>query len=648
MLKPIVTSPRMHCKHPFKIFSLGFILCLSVVLGACAPRQTPLPAETSGTQQVDDTAIEVTTHGLDEEQSIESLGNPMLANITDPWQLVDLARDKPIDERNILLLRATGFFLDQQHFSTAFSTLDQIDTASLDQEQQIHHALLTARYTLLSGDVEGADSMQRQIISGGTMNQNNYRRLLKLDIAIATQQQDLKRAITSRINLGPFLEEAEQLDNQQQLLSTLTHEADLFRSADSYTQDDILRGWLELASLQRNQQFDDAQIAVWQQRYPNHPALVDALNASLSNGPISSNQIALLLPLTSRLGRAAEAFKAGFDAALRKDGRFNTSRVYDFGSEAELINFYYQSAVNDGADFIIGPLGRSSVQSLLQHLSEAPSNDASTMVLGELTPEHNTIPNIWGFSLSPEQDAVAIAERAINLGLRQALVMEKNNAWGARVSAAFTSAFEAAGGQVVGSQRFHPNQADHSAEVKNLLNINASAVRHSRLEQMLGTNLQFSVRRRDDIDFIFLAGNNKDARRILPLVKFYRAHKLPVYATSSVSGQKFNKLMDEDLKGLRFADLPWLLNSLTRGNTAANTANSNVFPRLPYSNSTLNRLYALGYAAFEVIPQLTDLQADKYYQFETPMMSLSMDDNRNLQHSVAWGRYTANSITRSP
>lgn len=618
-------------------------------LSACAPKQTPLPTETSTTQEIDDTVIEVTTHALDEEQSIESLGNPMLANITDPWQLVELARDKPLGERNILLLRATDFFLDQQHYSTAFSTLDQIDTTSLDQEQQIHHALLNARYALLAGDVDRADQLQRQIISGGTMNQNNYRRLLELDIAIATQQQDLKRAITSRMNLDPLLEEAGQLENQQQLLSTLTHEQDLFRSADVNAQDDVMRGWLELASLQRNQQFDDAQISLWQQRYPNHPARINSLAASVSNQPISSNQIALLLPLTSRLGRAAEAFKVGFDAALRKDGRFNTSRVYDFGSEAELITFYYQSAVNDGADFIIGPLGRKSVQSLLKHLDKAPSNNASTMILGELTPEHNTIPNIWGFSLSPEQDAAAIAERAIGLGLRQALVMEKNNAWGARVSAAFTTAFEAAGGQVVGNQRFHPNQADHSTEVKNLLNINASAVRHARLEQMLGRNLEFSVRRRDDVDFIFLAGNNKDARRILPLVKFYRAHKLPIYATSSVSGQKFNKLMDEDLKGLRFADLPWLLDALTQTKPPATQSNPTQLPiRLPYTNSTLNRLYALGYAAFAVIPQLSDLQADEYYQFETPMMSLSMDDNRNLQHSVAWGEYTANSITGSP
>lgn len=637
------------------------MISTSLLFTGCASRQTPLPVETpvvNGAPTPFDDEI-VITHGLDDEQSIESLGNPMLANITDPWQLIELAQDKPVSEANILRLHAVDLFLEQRHFSTAFSMLEDIDTASLNQEQRIYHSLLEARYAMLSGDMDRATSMLEEIISYGTMGQTNYQRLLELDIAIGTAQQAFKRSLISRLNLDPLLDEAAQLENQRQILNLLIREPDLRTSFDPSEQDDVLKGWLALASLKQDDLLNKAQIRRWQQLYPGHPAQIDALESSARSGPVSSNQIALLLPLTSKLGRAAQAFKAGFDAAVRQDGRFDSSRVYDFGSEAALIPFYYQSAVNDGADFIIGPLGRNSVQALLSYLGGTPAAETSTMILGELTQTQQAIPNLWGFSLSPEQDAAAVAEQAISMGMRQALVMEKNNAWGARVSNAFTEAFETLGGKVVASQRFLPSQGDHSAEVRSLLNINASETRHARLQDQLGTKLHFSVRRRDDVDFIFLAGNTKDARKILPLVKFYRAHKLPIYATSSASGRKFNKFTDEDLKGLHFADLPWLLNALTRATGVSNTGASNTgvtspdraalsAPKLPYSNSTLNRLWALGYTAFEAIPQLMHLQADDQYQLQTRMMMLKMDANRNLIHDVAWGKYTENNISILP
>ncbi len=624
-----------------------------MVFTACAPRQTPLPQDSSSTQQVDNTTIEVTTHPLDEEQTIESLGNPMLASITDPWQLVELSRDQPIAERNILLLRAIELFLDQQHLSTAFTLLDQFDTTTLGSEQRIQVNLLRARYALLSGNTDLADSILHEVINGGTMNQGNYKRLLELDIAIAEQQQNTKRAVTSRLNLDPLLDETPRIENQRLILSSLSSEPGLFSFYERNTADNILKGWLDLAALKQTQPFDQTQLDQWQERYPNHPAQITALGALISGGPIAggpitSNQIALLLPLTSRLGKAAQAFKAGFEAAIEANGHFDTSRVYDFGSEDDLVGFYYQSAVNEGADFVVGPLGRKSVQALLNYLNNPSGPYTSTMVLGELTPIQNNIPNVWGLALSPEQDAVAIAERAINLGLRQALVMEKNNAWGARVSAAFTAAFEERGGSVVGKQRFLPGQQDHSVEVKNLLNINASEIRHARLQDLVGRQLEFSVRRRDDVDFIFLAGNNKDARNILPLVKFYRGHTLPVYATATAAGRKFNKLADEDLKGMHFADLPWLLNALAPAAISQGTTSNGLPARqLPYASPTLNRLYALGYAAFEVIPQLNQLQTDQYYQFQTPVMSLRMDETRNLQHEVGWGEYTADNIAVS-
>ena len=79
----------------------------------------------------------------------------------------------------------------------------------------------------------------------------------------------------------------------------------------------------------------------------------------------------------------------------------------------------------------------------LSHLSSTSNPGVSTLLLGGLSSEDDSIPNLWGLSLSPEQDAAAIAERAISQGMRSAIVLQKNNEWGTRLGEAFALAFAA-------------------------------------------------------------------------------------------------------------------------------------------------------------------------------------------------------------
>jgi len=678
----------MHCKLPHQlILGLG-LTGVTLFFTGCAPTQTQLPTESDATQSEQRQAK---THALNQEQSINSTENPISDEIQNPWQLVEMTRGKSPAESNALLLKACELFLDQQHYSTAYTMLEQIDLGWLDRDEKQYFSLIRARYALLTGDTSRATSLLSQIPRNNSISRENYVRLLQLEAAIAAQQLNYQRVVLKRIELDPLLFSQAQLANQQSILNTLTREPELFSANEAAMQNSTLQGWLALTVLIQQNRLNDSQLALWQQQYPQHPAQTTALMDSGVNASISSQQIALLLPTSSNLGRAAEAFKAGFDAAVVKDGRFDRSRAYDIGSETDLVGLYYQSAVNDGADFVIGPLGRAGAQALLAHLNSTSNPGVSTLLLGELSPEDSQVSNLWGLSLSPEQDAVAIAERAISQGMRSALVLQKDNGWGLRLARAFTLAFEAKGGTVVGFQAFQPDKADHSFEVKKLLDISSSEVRYKQLQNLLGTKLEFSERRRNDVDFIFLAGNTRDARRLIPLVKFYRAHDLPLYASSSAYNGRFDKLTDEDLTGLNFADLPWILNkqiemqlreksrlsaekeaaeakslALTQVQglaaplpdepveqeiVAVNSGILNEDPLLqdlPYRSATLNRLFALGYAAYEAIPQLGYLQSDEWYQFDTQTMSLNMDEYRNLRHSIAWGKYIADGISISP
>ena len=674
----IVTTLKMHRKLPRQLFLALILAGFGLFFVGCSSTQTRLPAE-SEPDQIE--APQAKTHALDQEQSIRSAKNPISNDIQDPWQLVEMSAGKSPAESNALFLRASELFLDQQHYTTAYTMLENVDPGWLGEDEKQYFALIQARYALLNENTSRARSLLAQFPRNNSVIRENRIRLLQLDIAIAAQQLDFKRVVLSRIELDALLFDQAQLANQQRILNTLTRESELFSGDPAAAQNTILQGWLALASLNQLNRLNTEEVALWQQQFLQHPARAAALADARLNTGVSSRNIALLLPTTSKLGRAAEAFKAGFDAAVSNNGHPGQSRVYDIGSEADLIGLYYQSAVNDGADFIIGPLGRTGAQAMLSHLNNTSNPGVSTLLLGELPAEYDHIPNIWGLSLSPEQDAAAIAERAISQGMRSALVLQKNNDWGTRLGEAFTRDFEAKGGTVVANQRYQPDNADHSYEVKKLLDIGRSEVRHKQLQNLLGTTLEFSVRRRNDIDFIFLAGNTRDARRVVPLAKFYRAHDLPIYATSSAFNGKFNRLTDEDLNHLNFTDLPWLLDKqieaqlqekarikadkeATEQKIASETSEPPVgqsdtqneetlaeepeFEDLPYSSATLNRLYALGYAAFETIPRLSYLQSDEWYHFATQTMALNMDKHRNLRHRVAWGKYIASGIQIRP
>jgi outer membrane PBP1 activator LpoA protein len=76
----------------------------------------------------------------------------------------------------------------------------------------------------------------------------------------------------------------------------------------------------------------------------------------------------------------------------------------------------------------------------------------------------------------------------------------------------------------------------------------------------MGTAVEFSPRRRRDVDTIFLLSDNPaDARSIKPLIAFHYAGDLPVYATSEIFSGRIDPRRDQDLNDIRLLATPWAL-----------------------------------------------------------------------------------------
>ena len=118
---------------------------------------------------------------------------------------------------------------------------------------------------------------------------------------------------------------------------------------------------------------------------------------------------------------------------------------------------------------------------------------------------------------------------------------------------------------------------------------------------MLATNIEFTARRRQDIDVVFLLSRSgPEARSIKPLLAYHYAGSLPVFATSSIySGLPDSR--DKDLNGINLVDIPWLLGSnpaLRVAITAGDTG-----------SDSYTRLNALGADAYRLQSRFSQLQA---------------------------------------
>ena len=498
-------------------------------------------------------------------------------------------------------------------------------------------------------------------------------------MVLADAQLALNRRIDAVISLfrrDSLLDLEQKLTNQQKILSLLRSLSSLEQSLLQQTAinnglpSNLTPGWIafrEIADLPDYEQ--DAALLVWHGSYPNHPAQDRLLGIGVSIPLERFNHVVLLLPFTSSYGNAAQAFYDGFIDAYNQDTSVYKPSIslHDIGEDPGLVPFYYQSAVTEGADFIVGPLGREASQSLLS--GNPPT--LPTLVLADIGQEFAS-PNLFGISLSPELEAQQVAERAFRDGHRQAAIFRSATSWGDRAANAFTEAWIDLGGSVVSNKSFPDTIEDYSRIIQKLLEVNQSISRERVLSAQLGINLEFTPRRRDDIDLLFFAGNSKQARLLVPQLRFFQAHDLPIYATSNIFSGEINPAVDADLDKLVFGDMRWMVEikypqletpvvpesgdqSESKTEPIQDTDSEVDEPELiqsrpqpiaksPYSFTPLDRLYALGLESYHLIPRLSVLRKDPWQQYNGQAFRASVREDGNIVRHLEWTSFEKGQI----
>ena len=405
---------------------------------------------------------------------------------------------------------------------------------------------------------------------------------------------------------------------------------------------DVLSGWMELVRLSKKYQLNPillrAAINNWRRQYSQHPvdvSLLEGLQNRKQEDVKLPEHIAVLLPLSGRFALPAKAIRDGLLASYysqknkSRDNNSNISiRVYDTTGDPEKIEDVYKQAVSNGAQFVIGPLNKESIERLVDQ------GDLSlpTLALNYINPQASLAKNLYQFGLSPEDEARHVAERTWLDGHVNAAVLTPIGPWGDRIYNAFRERWEEFGGHIVEQQSYDASKNDFRYPIQRMLNLDESRYRYNELSRLLHTSMKYTPRRRQDIDFIFLAGHPTQARHIRPLLKFYYASSLPVYSTRHVFSGNLNPERDRDMDGMRFGDMPWVLSETTPHHGLRN----DIEGLISKAGNKHPRLYALGVDSFNIIAALNTLKAYPYERYPGETGSLSLDSKQRVKRQLSW------------
>lgn len=541
-----------------------------------------------------------------------------------------------------LTLDAVAQAIDAGSFDQAAAILDRVDASSsrtlhrralyLEAELELSRRNPTAALRIL----------ERPELLSGTLTRDDQIRIGRIRARAYFMGRSYLASARERIFIHGLLDDDGKDNNHEQIFATLMEmpASSLTRQAEKAITSDI-RGWLSLASLAKRNQGDPLEQLIalnrWKKAWPHHPAAsrmpssLKLLSKVVAERP---EAIAILLPLHGELAPFGRAIRDGLMAAHLETNTEPHLRIYDTSRKSmeELLNI----AERDGAELVIGPLDRERVTTIT-HMDSLPF---PVLALNRSL-DGNVNANVYQFGLSPEDEVVQVARQVRAEGKSNALVLYADSDWGHRNFDTFRQTWNDLGGNLVDSAGFDANERDYSELVKSLLDVDESEARASELRRITGERFEFTPRRRQDIDFVFLLADPSQARRLNPTLAFFYADDVPVYATSHVHEYTDSKIDAIDLNGIRFCDIPWKL-------TNTDQLQQNIQDTWTASREALAPFYALGVDAYRLYPRLQQLKQLPDARLFGTTGVLQLNEENVITRELMWARFVDGSPVTAP
>lgn len=353
-------------------------------------------------------------------------------------------------------------------------------------------------------------------------------------------------------------------------------------------------------------------------------------------------EIVLMLPLTGTFASTSKFIRGGFMAAYYFDSAEKSNlNIKIVDTNGENIETLYQRAVTDGTELIVGPLAKNDVE-FLSKLSIHPVPIVALNTLDNYTYNYNA--NLYQFGLIPQDEAVQTAGEMIKDGITLCAIINPSGPWGKKITTAFRQTYESLGGTVVDTLLYdnHPGLSQQLcqfiAENPDELCIDQAKEKPKIQKEENDKMEKKEPRRRQDINGIFLVTTVNTARQIVPLLKFYYASDLPIYAISSIYSGTNVPMLDQDINDVYFCDMPWVLRKSSFHNEEMQYL-YNQFEEIK-DKRTVNskRLYALGIDAYRIATKLNYFLHQSSSGLEGMTGKLYLDNFNHIYRKLDWAK----------
>jgi uncharacterized protein len=553
-------------------------------------------------------------------------------------QLLSDAQNSDSPRREQQLLTAAQLLLQEQQRDLAGQLINSVNPQRLPLTQYAFYAQVACQLNIQRGLYEEARRVLEAPRLLNSIDNLQPRTQLNLSLLRAEVFALLGSHLASaqqRIYIGPLLDPSEQLANREGIWQSLTHVSinDLQRYQQTALSEEY-RGWLELALIGKDSQGDlDEQVRQledWQVRWSTHPASqnlpggLELLKELANNRP---QQIALMLPLTGKLASYGKAIRDGFVAAMyqtrQKGGQIPRLKFYDTEKSEDFVALYNQ-ATADGAQMVVGPLEKHRVRQLFDLTLPVP-----TLALNRIDDYGKPAQQLFQFGLAPQDEARQIASIAYLENHRKALVVAPKGEWGEKVTNSFSAQWQQLGGETIAAS-IYSGQKDYSSSIKKSLLLDKSESRAKRIQRLAGEHIEFTPRRRDDIDMVFLLARPAQARSIKPLFAYHYAGGLPIYGTSHLYSGVASASKDRDINGVRFTDMPWVLDP-------PSDLHQQIDRELPQGKQ-YQRMFALGVDSYQLHPRLRQLDEISSSRVYGQTGTLKLNERNEIEREMLYSQ----------
>ncbi|WP_417552226.1 penicillin-binding protein activator [Marinomonas fungiae] len=325
----------------------------------------------------------------------------------------------------------------------------------------------------------------------------------------------------------------------------------------------LLDGWLDASKILRQQSLtveqQVAEFQSWQQLHSSHPAAVNPpldfqIMASLEQNMPTS--IAVMLPMSKELKVASESILNGILQQYYANRDVQPNLYIIDTDQYTQFSQAYLTALESGAETIIGPLRKQNVAQLADLVQDVP-----TIALNQLE-NNRIIPNLYHFSLNVSDDIRELMAFAKKQGAENSAILSMESTWALRQSDQFKEIAQQTNLPVLTSISYDNTPNGRAQAVKKLLQVDESEARIRSIQQWTQQDVESTPRARRDLDYVYYIGKLDDAKQIRPLLNFYFAEDIPMLASQTIHDKTpSSNSKSEDIERIIFTELPAVLES---------------------------------------------------------------------------------------